>query len=97
MIPTGIFINWGSMRPIFDVGILVNSAIYLGACFVAGLYTGNAWAWRASIAALGLTYLSYNFQVLDEKIGRNSSPVTLAAVWGSVFFGLVAGILLLWR
>jgi len=49
------------MNP-FVVGLLINSALYLSGCFIAGLVTGNPWAWKMSLATMGVTYLCYWFQ-----------------------------------
>ena len=37
------------------IAVVFNSALYLVAVFCAGLATGNTFAWRCSIAAMGVT------------------------------------------
>lgn len=69
-------------------GGMLNSALYLSGCFIAGLYTANGTAWRLSLAALGATYLTYNAQC-----GRHWSKDWLLGA--SIALGIAAGLALL--
>ena len=81
------------MKALIAVGVLLNSACYLAVCFVAGLVTGNAWAWRLSIAAYGVTYLCYNAQMAVDKVGGMLWwRVSAALLVLSVVLGLAAGL-----
>jgi hypothetical protein len=73
---------------LMGLGVLLNSALYLSACFVAGLVLHNPVAWRLAIAAMGVTYLSYSLQLLGHWSSRY---VTFA----SIALGLLAGLSLL--
>ncbi len=72
-----------------SIGVLLNSALYLAGCVAAGLVTGNTWAWRLALAALGATYISYALQIGDHRM---AAP----AVWLSIGLGFAAGLKLLW-
>lgn len=72
---------------------VVNSALYLSGCVAAGLVTGNPWAWKAGLAAIGLTYVSFHLQyTMPGKLG-----LCHAAVVASIAAGLLAGAALLVR
>lgn len=76
------------MSPIF-VGILLNSALYLSGCFIAGLVTGNPVAWRLALAAMGIVYICYCLQGIGHRLSG-------AVTWLSVALGAAAGLSLLW-
>ena len=79
-----------SARSAVIIGVLLNSALYLVCCFVAGLVVRNGWAWRLAIAAMGMTYLCYLVQLAGAPHGRT---VILAGY--SILLGAAAGIALL--
>lgn len=73
------------------IGIYINSALYLSAVFTAGLWTGNALAWKLAIATFGTCYLAYVAQVtIPELRGLN-----IGLVIASVVLGMLAGLSLL--
>jgi hypothetical protein len=72
------------------VAVIVNSAIYLVAVMYAGLIVGNPFAWRCSIAAMGMTYLSYYVQLM-----KMPTPLIYAFVAASIVLGFAAGVSLL--
>lgn len=78
------------MNP-FVVGLLLNSALYLSGVFIAGLVTGNPWAWKMSLAAMGVTYLCYWFQA-DTQLPPMAIRITVIL---SIVMGAAAGIGLL--
>lgn len=78
------------MPPVF-VGILLNSALYLGSCVVAGLVSGYPVAWRLAVAAMGVTYLGYMGQIIEAVPPK----VQYAVVAASVVIGAAAGVALL--
>lgn len=69
-------------------GVMLNSALYLEACFMAGLFTQNGWAWRLAIAAMGATYFSYGTQ-------HSSHWSCRYFLIASVALGVLAGLALL--
>lgn len=83
--------------PYVLVGLIVNSALYLGAVFVAGLMLEKPLAWQGAIIAMGMTYVSYFVQIMPP-----GAPVSPALRAGQVLFvacsilaGIAAGIALL--
>ncbi len=72
------------------IGIYLNSVLYLAGCFLAGMTTGNVWAWKVALASAAFCYLAYVSQVNDGP--RWASAFV---VWLSVLAGMVAGIFLL--
>lgn len=72
-------------------GVQINSALYLVACFVAGLVQHNPFAWRLAIAAMGVTYLSYLFQLSAPNV----SILNRGTVYASIVLGICAGLSLL--
>lgn len=77
------------LQRIYAFGLIVNSALYLAAVFVAGLLTQNAWAWQAAIGTMGVTYLSYAAHLVERPRAARS----LASL--SILTGVVAGLRLL--
>jgi hypothetical protein len=89
------------------LGALVNSALYLGSVFVAGIVTGNRLAWTLAIAAMGVTYLSYIVQtprvVPREGYSYDPTPelrlpphvLAVTMVMASILLGAFAGLSLL--
>lgn len=94
------------MSPI-HVGALLNSALYLTGCFLAGLHLNNAVAWRCALVGCGVAFLSYVFQSirqLPEDLMRPVDfwdlrpiawPLGLIFVAISWVFGIAAGVALL--
>lgn len=78
------------MNPFVSIGVLLNSALYLTGCFVAGLWTGNSVAWRLALAGAGVTYVCYVIQ--PYPIPR---PALIASLVASIALGLFAGLALI--
>lgn len=83
--------DFATFRLMMTVGAQVNSALYLVGVFVAGLAGGNAWAWKLSLAALGVTYFGYLLHCIAEPGGRWQTAA-VAVVWLSIALGAVAGL-----
>lgn len=76
------------------IGLYINSALYLTGTFVAGIVTQHPWAWRASLASAGVSYIAYALQLPSP--GKPETPgLNLLAVLLSVALGLAAGLILL--
>lgn len=75
------------------IGLLLNSALYLSGCFVAGLFTGNSWAWKFALASFGLAYVGYVLQLIPASRRSAWFPVVLSIGTGvlSGLFLLIAG------
>jgi hypothetical protein len=76
------------LQRIFAFGVMLNSALYLEACFMAGLFLSNPVAWRLAIAAMGVTYLSYSTQFVEHWSRRY-------LLIASIVLGAAAGLSLL--
>lgn len=72
------------------LGVLLNSALYLGCVFVAALVERNHAAEYSAITAFGITYLSYLMQL--AKLPLIAIQAVVAA---SVGLGVAAGLALL--
>lgn len=72
------------------IGVYINSALYLGAIFVAGLVVGNVWARNAAIFAMGLSYIAYYVQIAALPYTAQIGATVL-----SIIVGVAAGLLLL--
>jgi uncharacterized protein (DUF486 family) len=82
--------------PYIAIGILLNSALYLTAVFVAGIAMANRGAVLFAIASFGVTYLSYMAQLIHTPFGMRFDYVLQGTLVGvSIALGLVAGLLLL--
>lgn len=84
------------LQKVLANGVLLNSALYLIMCFVAGILTGNPMAWKLAVASVGLCYVSYMgqyFSGLDELYAR----IGQTAVACSIVSGVCSGIALLWK
>ena len=77
-------------KPFLVVGLMLNSALYLSGVFVAGIASHRPWAWRVALLACGFSYVSYYIQAVGME-----RKVAVQAVFLSIFFGIVAGLLLL--
>ncbi len=75
---------------------LLNSALYLTGCFVAGMVAGNAVAWKLALATTGLCFLSYMGQYFSG-LGLVWRILSKLAALGSIVAGVAAGVALLWR
>lgn len=88
-------------RGILGNGLLLNSALYLCGCFVAGMITGTDWAWKASLASMGLAYVSYAIQTAQVLNGSARAPwttmVTVGVTGLSIAAGIISGCVLLLR
>ncbi|HXI78302.1 MAG TPA: hypothetical protein VNH21_14260 [Steroidobacteraceae bacterium] len=82
-----------TFKSFMAIGALLNSALYLSGCLIAGLVVGNGFAWRLALAAMGMTYVSY----LAQFVLTAPEPSNLASglVWFSIILGAVAGTSLL--
>lgn len=79
-----------NVSPYLIIGLIANSALYLGSVFVAALVDHNIIATHLAIAAMGVTYLSYFVQtVTPSRVGA------IGSVGMSVALGAAAGIALL--
>lgn len=78
------------MTPYLIIGLIMNSALYLGAVFVAALVDHNALAEHLALAAMGATYLSYFVQTITP-----SRAGAIGSVGLSVLLGAAAGVALL--
>ena len=79
------------------IGVLLNSALYIAGCFIAGLLLGNTLAWRLALATAGVTYLSFVFHVVSETEGDAWQRAAGWLVWLSIALGINAGAALLFR
>lgn len=77
------------------VGVLLNSALYLFCAFVAGIYYGNGSAWKLALAAMGVTYLCYDAQLMTLCQGIRLRVLIPAFTIVSMLLGLAAGLALL--
>lgn len=69
------------------------SLAYSVCVFVAGIKTGNEFAWKLALVCLGLTYLTFMFQAMKpDWIG-----VIQTAIAASTIAGVLAGVALLVR
>lgn len=73
--------------------VLFNSALYLIACVVLGYLRHNDVAMFLGIAAVGVTYLSYVWQL--RLFGRVDRAIAFGLVVLSVLLGAASGIVLL--
>lgn len=69
---------------------IVNSALYLGAVFIAAIVDHNLIARNVCITAMGATYLSYLIQ-----IGGKRNFLGTAVIVVSIILGTAAGLALL--
>lgn len=81
--------DYRSMMDFRVAGAVINSALYLFAVFVAAIVTAHPVAMKFSIAAFGVTYLSYIAQLTW------SQHLASSLVWVSIMLGIFAGLLLL--
>lgn len=81
---------------ILAAGLMINSALYLFSVFAAGIFWGNKLAVWLSIAAMGVTYLSYALQ-LTARTPAPAAPRSFRAglVLASVALGVLAGLALI--
>lgn len=82
-----------SQRLIFIAAIL-NSAIYLSGTMAIGIALNNQFAWKAALAAVGISFASWVLQYH----ATSSERLALASVWAtaaSVIAGAAAGFALL--
>lgn len=88
-------------------GAQINSALYLIAVFVAGVWLHSTPAVLIATAAMGVTYLSYliQFPRLQEAFPGDPTPRIVTPQWqkttaffvvlASILLGVLAGIILL--
>lgn len=76
---------------ILAAGLIVNAALYLLCVFTAGIVTGNAWAWKLALVAMGVTYLSYFGQIVYADYWRTNAGLVVL----SVLLGAASGFVLL--
>ncbi len=78
-------------RRFLTIALLINSALFLIAAFVAGLMLGNRVAWGAALLSCGLSYLAPMWQLIMP--GERWAAMGLVML--SVMFGTIAGAALL--
>jgi hypothetical protein len=71
------------------LGAYINGALYLAGVIAAGLITGNAFAWKAAIAAAGVSFVTYVLVVWGAR------PAAFVLSGLSNGLGLLAGLALL--
>jgi hypothetical protein len=74
---------------LLGLGAIVNASIYFVLVFVTAVNTRHTPAMYVDIVAVGVTYLSFTIQLLNRMV-LGEFLVLL-----SIFFGAVAGLLLL--
>jgi len=77
------------MNPLYPA-IIVSSALYLGGVLATSLVRGAILSGDLALLAMGFTYLTFLFQ-----LGEFSQSLRLGAYFGSIFFGIAAGLALL--
>lgn len=82
------------LQKMIMLGALLNGALYLTACFTAGLVTQNPLAWKLAIACAGLCFISYTAQYLSA-LGPSYMAIAKTAVACSIVAGVGAGVALL--
>lgn len=73
------------------MGALINSALYLSAAFSAGLALGNSIAWKLSLMAMGLTFMSHVAQIFPSRL----PSMTRGLILMSWVLGAAAGLALI--
>lgn len=73
------------------IALLLNSALYLTAAFIAGLVLGNRFAWAFALASCGCCYLAPMVQLAAPQYRR----IAIIFVGSSIGFGIAAGLALL--
>jgi small-conductance mechanosensitive channel len=71
------------------LGAYINGALYLAGVIAVGLMTGNVFAWKAAIAAAGLSFVTYVLVVWGTR------PAAFVLSGLSNGLGLLAGLALL--
>ena len=83
---------------IFAIGALINSALYLFACWYAAVVFGYGVTWRLAVASMGVTYVSHVLNLAADSDPRGRTPwhpIPEIATWLSIVLGAAAGITLL--
>lgn len=80
-----------TFKLVMAIGVLLNSALYLGAIVLVGLITSQLAAVYLAIAAFGVSYLSYCFNFAADEADLFAG-IARNLVGLSVFLGVVAGI-----
>lgn len=84
--------NWPDAWRFAGLGLLINSALYLGAIIAAGLVTGDAFAWKLALLSVGACYIGYFLQIGPSRVPRR---IIAAIVYLSIALGVLAGLALL--
>ena len=85
-----------TFKLVMAIGVLLNSALYLTGVLVAGLAEHNWPALRLTLAACGITYLSYICHfVANHDDNDNWAKRARLLVLLSIAFGASAGVALL--
>lgn len=66
------------------LGVLINSALYLTGCFVAGVFFMQPVAWKFALITAAVAYLAYTAQETPEMPKIASGLVLLSIVTGSI-------------
>ena len=77
---------------IFQVGAVLNSALYIAGVLAAALCWGNRLAALLAVATAGITYLSYVIGVSEARQDVKDGVVIL-----SIGVGFIAGLALIFR
>lgn len=75
------------------LAVILNSALYLAAIFVAGLLTDHVIAWRLAIITFGTCYLAPLVQITST--GPLARIIATAIVAWSIVLGLAALVMLM--
>lgn len=82
-------------------GLLINSALYIAGCFVAGIVFGVSLAWKLAIVTAAIIYVSYFVQTVGSFDGYQASTknalkgIAVLLTLASIVSGAVAGMALL--
>lgn len=78
-------------RRFLTIALLINSALFLSAVFIAGLMLGNRIAWGAALLSCGTSYLAPMWQLIMP--GERLAAMGLVVL--SIIFGVIAAAALL--
>lgn len=91
------------MQQAIYFGLLINSALYVAGCFVAGIVFGVPLAWKLAMTTAAIAYLSYTAQQIaladrmSYEAGRVVHGIAIVLTLASVGTGAIAGLGLLFR
>ena len=76
-----------TFKLLMAIGVLLNSALYLVGCLIAGLIMGRPVVYDLALAALGVTYLSYTCHFAAGE-GDTMHGIALLLVYVSIILGV---------